>query len=455
MSPPDDQCANPPAEPGTTAPQAQQLPLPLLDADPPQIEPMSFREFCERVMQHYWGYSQSTVSLVRTVLSILERHYAKSTVAVFERNDISDIIDLMGSDGADVYTRRAREGMLCKILRLGGEQRCLRLRASLPTMLRTDKFPRGERSLPPAPDGVYALMNHLAADTTWRGRRKHALVSIVLLAGMPVTVVLSLHVVDVDLAAKTIWCRYRWRGKSHESMPPRPARIGDDLVAILTSWIPLTRDEWLITHPRQRQHGRRYTRNGILYSIGPLENACLAAGIPIITWEQLRRFHKEHAAPYLPFPGIANLSSIASGGPNAISPGSDPAVNETAAEPKAIATPTAGIELSPATAPVSSTMSQSPHAAGPLDLNAIADQIAEKNRVAARFLRHFADNRWQTTEEDLIEAVRPGENIEWGTVKSWVTRVNRILLDLGLLNRLSFRSSNDGFFVYRNAPSSG
>ena len=81
-------------------------------------------------------------------------------------------------------------------------------------------------------------MDHMAAIDTWRGRREYVLASIVLMAKIPVTVACRLRVADVNLAAKMIWCRRRWRGKSIESVDPKPVPVPDRLVEILKAWIP-------------------------------------------------------------------------------------------------------------------------------------------------------------------------------------------------------------------------
>jgi hypothetical protein len=308
-------------------------------------------------------------------------------------------------------------------------------------------------------------MKHLAASDKWRHRRLYVLVALVLLAKIKVSVAARLLVEDVDLTSKTIWCRNRGRGQPLESVKPKPDRISDDLARILEEWIPHTKCAWLIPGWRRQGFWAVTTGHHRYGRTGRLKAACRAAGCRPITFEQLRRFHAEHAVPYLPFPGIANLSSI-------VSVATDPAINgpwlpfheQPATLPVpavpisgAIAAPPAASEneVSPSSALSPETKGQGPNAAGPLDLIAIANELRRQRlNLEAAFVQHFHNCR-QATHAELVEAVCPGEERDWATIKTWVNRVNNALFGLHLAGRLSFRTTMRGYLVIRDTPPGG
>jgi hypothetical protein len=79
--------------------------------------------------------------------------------------------------------------------------------------------------------------------------------------------------------------------------------------------------------------------------------------------------------------------------------------------------------------------------ADPLDVSAIADTLAEcGHHLEAVFVRHFK-GRQSTTSQDLVEAVCPGEERDWSTVKTWVNRVKNALHDADPRCRLTFHTS--------------
>src|SRR5438128_2305145 len=79
--------------------------------------------------------------------------------------------------------------------------------------------------------------------------------------------------------------------------------ISDDLRLILAAWLPRTRSERAFPGIKLGPWGPggRWTSNATYL----LRAACLAAGIPPITFEQLRRFHAEQAVASVPFATIA------------------------------------------------------------------------------------------------------------------------------------------------------
>jgi hypothetical protein len=88
--------------------------------------------------------------------------------------------------------------------------------------------------------------------------------------------------------------------------------------------------------------------------------------------------------------------------------------------------------------------SETPKPAHPPDETAIADALAaEGYALEAAFVRHFK-GRPGATWQEIVEAVCPGEERDWGTVKTWCTRVKNALSDLDPHCRLTFRTTIRG-----------
>jgi integrase len=416
--------------------------------------PTSLRELAERVRDSYkeeYAYREryqdrmdvpSSPRSVSRVFDMLIINLGKSWASELQDPAlIREFQDCEAFTRLSPSTQRGRLATLKSIMNRSKERGWL---SSVPTeafpnLSVSRETPRGVRSLPPSPDDAHSLMNHLASADAWRDRRLHILVSLVLLAGTPDIVARRLSLADVDLASKTIWCRRRWRGPI-ESVKPKPIRIGDEVAAIIEPWIPFTGGEWLI--PNHRRTGRWSTRHPIFGPLGCLEAACRTIGIEPITFEQLRRFHDEHAVPYLPFPGIANLSSITSSLPSPEMPATFPLPVLAGNEPIAEQTAASGAEVSP-------------NGADPLDLIAIANALRQKGlTLEGAFIEHF-HRRQQATHDEIVEAVCPGEERDWATIKTWVNRVKNALSDLGVAHRLSFRTTIRGYLVIRETPPSG
>jgi hypothetical protein len=86
------------------------------------------------------------------------------------------------------------------------------------------------------------------------------------------------------------------------------------------------------------------------------------------------------------------------------------------------------------------------------DESAIADTlVALGYHLEAVFVRHFK-GRKSTTWQDLVEAVCPGEERDWATVRTWVNRVKNALLELNPPCRLSFHTTNRGYLILKDLP---
>jgi hypothetical protein len=87
-----------------------------------------------------------------------------------------------------------------------------------------------------------------------------------------------------------------------------------------------------------------------------------------------------------------------------------------------------------------------------LDETAVADALAANGRnLEAAFVRHFKD-RQSTTWQELVDAVCPGQEREWGTVRTWTNRVHNALMDLRPPCRLRFRTANREYLVRKFDP---
>lgn len=104
----------------------------------------------------------------------------------------------------------------------------------------------------------------------------------------------------------------------------------------------------------------------------------------------------------------------------------------------------AGLEASNAT----------PDAGNRIDEATIADALVAKGyTLEAAFVRHFDSLRTTTTTcQDLVEAVCPGEQRDWATVKTWVNRVKNALLDLDPPSRMTFHTTIRGHLITKKLP---
>jgi hypothetical protein len=91
--------------------------------------------------------------------------------------------------------------------------------------------------------------------------------------------------------------------------------------------------------------------------------------------------------------------------------------------------------------------------AAAIDEIAIADGLVSKGfDLEASFVRHFK-GRTTSPYEDVIEAVCPGEERQWATVKTWVSRVKNALHTFDSRCALSFRTTiHDRLVIKDIAP---
>ncbi|HWD08139.1 MAG TPA: hypothetical protein VHA57_03485 [Actinomycetota bacterium] len=204
----------------------------------------------------------------------------------------------------NIYTRRNLLTSLRAIVRRALGWGLVRSEPPFPDIVRlqTRDMPKGTRSAVPSRRDIDRLLEHLGSDESWEGRRLHALVATVALAGIGLAQALRLRVADVDLAGSTIWIPGGRAKRRNPDSRVVPVRIDDRLRPILAGWIRRTKCEWAF--PGKMRVGP-WHRAGGGHCDGPtpkLQAAARAAGIrKAIAFESLRRFHAENAASSLPY----------------------------------------------------------------------------------------------------------------------------------------------------------
>jgi integrase len=211
----------------------------------------------------------------------------------------ADILDRFGAAiaGFSVSYRRALNltfrAMLRRALKMG-------LIGALPDFPAISHYlPTDRRSSPPTAADVRRLLDYLESEAgTWRGRRLHALTAAVALAGIDAGQAMRLRVTDVDLAGSTIWIPGRlWMGSRR---PPAPVRMSSELRTILAGWIRRTKCEWAFPNFDRTGPWLQGRRGRAVKALLELQRAAHRAGIELVTFESLRRFHAENVAFDLP-----------------------------------------------------------------------------------------------------------------------------------------------------------
>jgi hypothetical protein len=82
-----------------------------------------------------------------------------------------------------------------------------------------------------------------------------------------------------------------------------------------------------------------------------------------------------------------------------------------------------------------------------LDESSVAEILLKSNRtIEAAVVRHFK-GRIQTTHIELIEAVTPGEDRDWQTVKTWMNRTKNAIMEFCPRCNFSFRTTIRGYLI--------
>jgi integrase len=259
----------------------------------PDSKPISMKRFSAAILEHYRSKNTAyrTIVMIRRVLSLLETDLGLRTVAGLERESIVRRFKaLCAEKNWMASTERAFETRIISMARLGLKLGLLRTIPVFPTPPNWRSIEKSDRTLPPSEAAVQKLMRYLQRrSTTWEGGRLHALVAVVALTGNQLTSTLNIRVEDIDTQARMIRVK-NLRGRYIT------IRISEEVSAILSAWLPRVHCEWAF--PGVKQVGR-WTVSGASACPGPnpsLLEAARNAGVGRITYEQLRRFHKEKSA---------------------------------------------------------------------------------------------------------------------------------------------------------------
>jgi plasmid maintenance system antidote protein VapI len=164
-----------------------------------------------------------------------------------------------------------------------------------PPVPHSKDLPHASKTSDPSRDDMKRLLNYLyERSRTWEGQRLYSLVTLLLFTELQLGEALRLLVEDVDTEHHTIGMRRRktptW-GREPGRIPLRP-----EVVAILLSWIPRAKGQWLF--PGKKLAGPWHASNN--KGFGPLEQlqrAGAAVGIPKLTFAKIHRFFNVHARP--------------------------------------------------------------------------------------------------------------------------------------------------------------
>ena len=86
-----------------------------------------------------------------------------------------------------------------------------------------------------------------------------------------------------------------------------------------------------------------------------------------------------------------------------------------------------------------------------LDEIAYADKLLERGfPLEAAFVRHF-HGRTSTTWQNILEAVCPGQERDWATVRTWVNRVKNALREIDPECPLRFHTRERSYLVVKES----
>lgn len=258
------------------------------------------------------GSKPHTIALVHRVFRIL-----MEDVRAKWANDLGDPDVVRRFDEAipsrNLYSRRALLVPLRAIIRRSQMRGLVDSVPAFPAFVKVDVgSPRGARTAPPSPEDIARLLKYLEERSSqegaeaWEYRRLHALVATVVLGGLGVWQALRLRVADVDLAGGVIWL-VGGRASRWEGSPRVPLPIDARLRAILAGWIPHAGCDWVFPgkmrqgpwpYTGQQTRSKQLRQKRMPRPLNPMEclrAAAEACGIKRVSFESLRRFHRETA----------------------------------------------------------------------------------------------------------------------------------------------------------------
>jgi plasmid maintenance system antidote protein VapI/integrase len=250
--------------------------------------PLSMRQFSAAILADYVsrGSGYRTVINVRHGLALLEEDLGLRTVAGLERPSILRRFKALCATKNWMHsTEMCFLARIAGIARLGLKLGLLRTIPDFPTDPMRSFVGKSKRTLPPPESDVKTLMRYLQRNNrTWEGGRLEALVAVVALTGNNLTSTLKIRVQDIDIHEGTIRVQVP-QGRYIT------VRISDELSAILSAWLPRVDCEWAF--PGLAKMGPWTINSGFSGPNRVLIRAAHNAGVGRITYEQLRRFHKE------------------------------------------------------------------------------------------------------------------------------------------------------------------
>jgi integrase len=275
------------------------------------IEPISMDLFYELMLDFYLSNDMpyGTVAGIRRVLDILRDDVGVRSSAELEDAEIfRRFTEICASKK---FTQGTTDTMLARlrtITRKGHRDLgLLRSMPDSPEMRDPRHLPRSVRSVPPPAAEIARLLEYLQGKAVaisgydernpvpWDDNRLFAVVATIALTGIPLVAALQIRVTDIDLPARRIYVRVQRSGRRLEK------KISEGLAATLAAWRPMVVGEYLF--PARKQVGPWYI-SGRDTGNGPhpgLKNACYLAKVSHITFEMLRRFHKEQFVEAPPF----------------------------------------------------------------------------------------------------------------------------------------------------------
>jgi addiction module HigA family antidote len=169
---------------------------------------------------------------------------------------------------------------------------------AFPVLRKMKGGPRVSEASVPSQDDMKRLLDYLyKRSRTWDGQRLYSFVILELYTGLRKRAATRLLVEDVDTEHHTLKVRPSVRFYRGEDPGLIPLRA--DVMAVLVSWMPRTRCQWLFPGTNLRGPWSA-SGGGSARSVGPLQQlrtAGAAVGIPNLTLDKIHRFFFMHARP--------------------------------------------------------------------------------------------------------------------------------------------------------------
>lgn len=246
-----------------------------------EAAPIGLREFRAYVLDYYATKTRKTYLRARQVLDLLERVGVKST-ADLTTQTAARFVALLGPT-ANANTTRGLLAYVSSFANLAVEERWLERPPNLRRVRPQSTPPARRRDI--GAGLVGKLLDHLAADTSWPGRRLYALAGLVALTGLRFNEAARLQLADVDLPGSSV--RVKAHGKrlktgAAANTVPLPAAA----VELLETWLPDAGPVWAF--PGVKRRGPWVGGAPGARPLDVLQAAARDAGVGWISWHALR-----------------------------------------------------------------------------------------------------------------------------------------------------------------------